>query len=322
VVEGVSFKQTLIDRCGESGRMIATRDWASTSIGPLETWPQSLKSSLSLLLLSPVPIVMLWGEDGVMLYNDAYSIFAGGRHPQLLGSKVRDGWPEVADFNDNVMKVGLAGGTLAYRDQELTLYRHGRPEQVWMNLDYSPVLDESGRPAGVIALVIETTRRVQADRRAASERERLLQAFEQAPGFIIAMRGPDHRVEFVNAAHRDVFSSDDWRGRTIREAFPDLEGQGFFEVLDEVFTTGRRYVADATPVSFRQPNGVVESRYLTFVYEAMRDADGQVVGVLCEGSDVRPPTWPRTPCAGARRASARRWKSARWAPSPSNSMDG
>ncbi len=286
MVEGVSFRQTLSDRCGESGRLIAARDWAQTSLGPIEAWPQSLKSSLSLLLLSPVPIVMLWGEDGVMLYNDAYSVFAGGRHPQLLGSRVREGWPEVAAFNDNVMKVGLAGGTLAYRDQDLTLYRHGRPEQVWMNLDYSPVLDESGRPAGVIAVVIETTERVQADRRAASERERLLQAFEQAPGFIIAMRGPDHRVEFVNAAHRQVFSSDDWRGRTIREAFPDLEGQGFFEILDEVFTTGRRYVADATPVTFRQPDGAIESRHLTFVYEATRDADGQIVGVLCEGSDV------------------------------------
>jgi hypothetical protein len=89
---------------------------------------------------------MLWGEDGVMLYNDAYSVFAGGRHPQLLGSKVREGWPEVADFNDNVMKVGLAGKTLAYRDQELTLYRNDRPEQVGMNLDYSPVLDETGGP--------------------------------------------------------------------------------------------------------------------------------------------------------------------------------
>ena len=138
----------------------------------------------------------------------------------------------------------------------------------------------------MIAVVIETTERVQADRRAATERERLLQAFEQAPGFIIAMRGCDHRVEFVNAAHRHVFSSDDWCGRTIREAFPDLEGQGFFEVLDEVFTTGRRYVADATPVTFRQPDGALESRFLTFVYEAMRDADGQIVGVLCEGSDV------------------------------------
>ena len=67
---------------------------------------------------------------------------------KLLGSKVREGWPEVADFNDNVMKVGLSGGTLAYKDQELTLYRHGQPEQVWMNLDYSPVLNEAGRAGG------------------------------------------------------------------------------------------------------------------------------------------------------------------------------
>ena len=111
-----------------------------------------------------MPIVLLWGEDGVMIYNDAYSVFAGGRHPQLLGSKVREGWPEVADFNDNVMKVGLSGGTLAYKDQELTLYRHGRPEQVWMNLDYSPVLNEAGQPAGVIAIVVETTQRVIAER--------------------------------------------------------------------------------------------------------------------------------------------------------------
>ena len=50
-----------------------------------------------------------------MIYNDAYSGFAGGRHPELLGSKVREGWPEVADFNDHVMKVGLSGGTLPTR---------------------------------------------------------------------------------------------------------------------------------------------------------------------------------------------------------------
>ena len=99
-----------------------------------------------------------------MIYNDAYSAFAGGRHPELLGSKVREGWPEVADFNDNVMKVGLGGGILSYRDQELTLFRHSRPEQVWMNLDYSPVLNEAGQPAGVIAIVVETTQRVIAER--------------------------------------------------------------------------------------------------------------------------------------------------------------
>ena len=150
---------------GETGALIAARDWSLTPLGPIEAWPQSLRTATAILLRSPVPIVMLWGSDGVMLYNDAYSVFAGGRHPDLLGSKVREGWPEVADFNDHVMKVGLAGGTLAYKDQELTLYRHGAPEQVWMNLDYSPVLDETGTPAGVLAIVVETTERVLADRR-------------------------------------------------------------------------------------------------------------------------------------------------------------
>jgi PAS domain S-box-containing protein len=100
-----------------------------------------------------------------MLYNDAYSVFAGNRHPRLLGTTSREGWPEVADFRDNALQVGLAGGTLSYRDQELTLDRHGRPERVWMNLDYSPVPDESGRPAGVMAVVVETTERVLAERR-------------------------------------------------------------------------------------------------------------------------------------------------------------
>ena len=239
-----------------------------------------------MVLLSKVPIVMLWGEDGVMLYNDAYSVFAGGRHPGLLGSKVREGWPEVAGFNDHVMRVGLAGGTLAYKDQELTLFRHGKPEQVWMNLDYSPVLDGSGHPAGVIAIVIETTERIQADGRLATERDRLFQAFEQAPGFIISMRGTGHVVEFVNAAHRRAFGSQAWIGKAIREAFPDIEGQGFFEMLDRVYGTGERFEATAAPASYRQPDGRSEERFLTFVYEAMRDSDGQVVGVLCEGTDV------------------------------------
>src|SRR6476469_4175050 len=103
---------------GECGRLIAERDWSQTPLGLLETWPQSLRTATMILLSSPVPIVMLWGEQGVMIYNDPYSQFAGGRHPALLGSNVREGWPEVADFNDHVMQVGLGGGTLSYKDQE------------------------------------------------------------------------------------------------------------------------------------------------------------------------------------------------------------
>ena len=143
---------------------ISTYDWSKTALGPINTWPTSVTTTVGLILRSPVPMVTLWLEPGVMIYNDAYSVFAGGRHPRLLGSPVREGWPEVADFNDHVMTVGLAGGVLSYKNQELTLLRSGAPEQVWMNLDYSPVIGESGKPIGVIAIVVETSLAVRAER--------------------------------------------------------------------------------------------------------------------------------------------------------------
>jgi len=100
---------------GEMGALIRLRDWSDSDLGPISEWPQSLKTTVGILLHSPVAIVLLWGPDGIMIYNDAYAVFAGGRHPLLFGSKVREGWPEVADFKDNVMRVGLAGTTLSYR---------------------------------------------------------------------------------------------------------------------------------------------------------------------------------------------------------------
>jgi PAS domain-containing protein len=178
---------------GELGSLIRQFDWAKTSLGPLEAWPQSLKTVTETLLRSPVPIVLLWGDDGVMIYNDGYSSFAGGRHPQLLGTKVREGWPEVAEFNDHVMKVCLGGHTLSYKDQELTLHRRGRPEQVWMNLDYSPVLDETGHPAGLIAIVVETTQRVIAERRV-SQSESRFRALVNATADVVYRMSPDWKL--------------------------------------------------------------------------------------------------------------------------------
>ena len=166
--------QNFLSGGGEMGDRIAAFDWSRTSIGPIEGWCSAMKSMLGFVLRSPVPIVTLWGDKGVMIYNDAYRAFAGGRHPGLLGTNVLEGWHEVADFNANVMqKVYREGGTLSYKDKELTLIRDGTPKQLWTDLEYSPVLDESGSPIGVVAIVIETTEKVQASRRLQDDRNRL-----------------------------------------------------------------------------------------------------------------------------------------------------
>jgi len=149
---------------GEMAQRIRAFDWSSTALGPIGRWPASLTNTVQTVLASPVPLVLLWGEHGYMVYNDAYSAFAGGRHPYLLGCPVELGWPEIADFNRHVMDTCLAGGTLSYRDKELVLLRNGKPEDVWLDLYYSPVPGDDGAPSGVIAVVVETTERVLTER--------------------------------------------------------------------------------------------------------------------------------------------------------------
>jgi PAS domain S-box-containing protein len=268
---------------GEMAIHIMSFDWAVTTPGPIARWPQSLKAITAFVLRSPLPIVLLWGPEGCMIYNDAYSGFAGGRHPRLLGGKVREGWPEVAAFNDHVMKVGLAGGTLTFKDQELTLYRDGKAEQVWMNLDYSPVVDETGHPAGVIAIVIETTERVIADRRIAAEQERQRQLFRQMPGFVCVLSGPNHIYEYVNDAYLKLSGRGDFIGHSVREMFPEVAGQGYFELLDKVYATGENIVTRNMELRLR---GSGEVKYIDFVYEPVRDEHGRVSGIFVGGYEV------------------------------------
>ncbi|MDB5736609.1 MAG: hybrid sensor histidine kinase/response regulator [Sphingomonas bacterium] len=272
---------------GEMARLIEGFDWQATAIGPMEGWSQTLCVTIGVILRSPVPMVTLWGDDGIMIYNDAYAVFSGSRHPSLLGSRVREGWDEVADFNDNVMTTGLAGGALSYRDQELTLLRSGQPEQVWMNLDYSPVVGEDGVPIGVIAIVVETTAKVRAERTIAGERDRLRLMFEEAPGFMATLVGPDHILEIANPAYRRLVGDRDLIGRPVMHALPEVERQGFIDLLDRVFTTGEPFIGKATPLALQRiPDEPMQTTYLDFAYQAIRDDDGAITGIFVSGYEV------------------------------------
>ena len=221
-----------------------------------------------------------------MIYNDAYSEFAGKRHPALFGSRVREGWPEVADFNDNVMKVGLSGGTLAYRDQMLVLSRHGRPEQVWLDLDYSPLLDESGTPAGVMAIVVEITERIRVQRALDGERESLQRMFKEAPGFIAVVSGPEHKFTMANDAYLNLVGRREVVGHTVREVLPEVAEQGFIDLLDQVYRSGKPFVGRGAKVDLRHsPDSGTDERYLDFVYQPIL-TDGEAIGVFIQGHDV------------------------------------
>jgi signal transduction histidine kinase/PAS domain-containing protein len=276
---------------GEMGRLTRAHDWMSTPLGDPQQWPQSLRTAVRLMLNTGHPMYIWWGPELACLHNDAYSRSIGPeRHPGSLGKPGHEVWAEIWGIIGPQIDQVMAGRGATWNENALVpITRHGKKEDVYWTYSYGPINDETAPTGvgGVLVVCTETTEAVLAKRRETDAAQRQRRLFEQAPGFIIIMRGSEHIVEFVNDAHRTVFSSDDWVGRSIREAFPSIEGQGFFEQLDRVFETGATFQANASAVRYqRSPQSERETRYLTFIYAPLFDNEGSITGVFCEGFDV------------------------------------
>jgi len=148
-----------------TAELIRAFDWKNTSLGELSQWPACLRAATSLILRSDVPMTLQWGEQGWMLYNDAYCEIAGSRHPGLLGRTIRESWSELADFRAQVVRRVLDGNTVNCHDEHVVLLRNGEPEDLWLDISYSPVVDEAGTPVGVLAIIKNTTDRFKTEQR-------------------------------------------------------------------------------------------------------------------------------------------------------------
>jgi signal transduction histidine kinase len=149
------------------GERIRALDWSKTPLGPVDGWPQSLRSALSHLLPSKAQIAMFWGPDLVTLYNDAYRPVFGAKHPAALGVPIREAWAELwsAGLKELFATVLATGEAFWAQDRPFFLERHGYPEETYFDVSYDPIRDESGRVAGVFCIVSETTGRVVGERR-------------------------------------------------------------------------------------------------------------------------------------------------------------
>ena len=152
---------------GEMGELIRGTDWSRTQLGPIESWPQSLRSAVSILLPSKAQIAMFWGPDLILLYNDAYRPVLGKKHPRALGLPGREVWSELwetglRDLFEGVLRTGEAFWA---GDFPFYMERYGFPEETFFDISYDPVRDETGSVAGLFCIVSETTARVISERR-------------------------------------------------------------------------------------------------------------------------------------------------------------
>jgi len=235
------------------------------------------------MLNSRQPMFIAWGADRTLIYNDTYAPMLGERHPAALGKPFFETWPEIQGEVGALMDRVYAGDPVHMDDLELTLHRNGYPEEAHFAFSYTPVPGDDGNIVGLFCACTETTRQVLTDRKAASERKRQRALLQQMPGFVAVLREPSHVFEYVNDAYVTVAGERDYIGRNVREVFPELAGQGFYELLDRVYATGEPYVARALPIRLV---GEDHDRHLDFIYQPIRNEAGAVIGIFVGGYEV------------------------------------
>ncbi len=300
----------------DSGAMpdaIARHDWASSAIGTRDRWPEPLRTLVAVMLISPQPMFITWGAARTLIYNDAYARLLGRKHPDALGRPFLEVWPEIADDLAPLYERVDAGLATQMDDITLFLDRHDGPEETHFAFSYNPVLSDRAAVVGMLCICTETTARVLAERRVAAQNERLRLMFDQAPGFICILRGPDHVFEIVNRAYSRLIGGRAVLGFRVADVLPEAAAQGFVDLLDRVWRTGEAITGRQAPFAVAGgPGQPDEIRYCDFVYQPLLDDGGRVTGIFVEGSDV----------TEARRAEAARRENDAWIRGIGDTMPG
>lgn len=274
---------------GEMGELIRSYDWSATSVGNIEYWPQTLLTTLGIILHSKFPMFLFWGQEYVCFYNDAYrpSLGNNGKHPSALGKKGADVWPEIwADVKPLMEPVLQGKGATWSEDKLLPIFRNNQIEDAYWTFSYSPVIGETGSTAGVFVTLVETTEKVHAAKKIEKSEQQVRSVIESAPFPIGVYAGKEMRIELANQAILDAWGKgNDVIGKLYADVVPELDNQPIFDQLDSVYSTGiplhaKNQQADLIVDEKLQPY------YFNYSFTPLYDTLGQIYGVMNTGADV------------------------------------
>nr|CAD6617273.1 hybrid sensor histidine kinase/response regulator [Rhizobium sp. TCK] len=269
--------------------------------------------------LSPNPYVLLDRDLRMVGANNAYLAATARSEEEVIGHLMFEVFPSDPNSGHGKMLRDSFARVLATGDVDhlpMIPYPIAGPDGLMQNRYWSathtPIKDAEGRVSFILQHTVDVTelhtlrqgagaaedwkmqtdllRRVDAvqgqNRILGEEREYLRKLFEQAPGFMAVLREPEHIFTIANRSYRELVGREDLIGKAVRDALPDISGQGFYELLDQVYTTGEPYAANAARVVLDRGALGPQERYLDFVYQPIRDADGKVSGIFVQGHDV------------------------------------
>nr|WP_245304057.1 PAS domain S-box protein [Agrobacterium bohemicum] len=259
--------------------MIRNHDWATTSLGPMSSWPSQLKCAVDLAIPSGAQIVLFCGDDFTAIYNDAYAPTIGAKHPNALGRPAKENWAELwDDLEPLLLKVRDAGETVVAKDRPFYIERRGVPETVYFDISYSPVSDDHGQVLAVLCIVNETTERVGYE----ATLERLAAIVSSSEAAILGT-DLDMMVTDWNTGAEKLygFSSEEIVGRSITLLVPDDRVEEEARIIARI-KAGERVETHETVRRHRSGRLLDVSLTVSPIY----DADGRIVGASKIARDI------------------------------------
>ena len=271
---------------GRATELIVRRDWSGHPLGQPADWPEGLKVALSLVVNSPESMILCWGPDLHFFFNETYIPLLGPRVEWAMGARFDEVWSDAVDQARPIIAAALAGNSQRFNDLPWKLGTDRGPADTWFTFSYSRILGPDGAVAGLFIFTNETTAKVLADAELREITDRQRQTLQQMPGFVGVLSGPDHRFDYVNDAFVEIAGRREYLGRTVREVFPELADQGFYQLLDQVWRTGEPFSAHAMPIRLEhRPPGETD-RFIDLLYQPVRNAAGSITGIFVGGYDV------------------------------------
>ena len=272
MIEVKSRTDHFLEGGGEMGKLTRSFDWSRSTLGPVEEWPQSLRTVVDMILHSATPMFLWWGEEMIQFYNDAYrpSLGQDGKHPEALGQRGEECWPEIWPIIKPLIDQVRQGSATYREDQLIPIFRNGKIEDVYWTFGYSPVRDESGSIAGVLVICHETTQQVKGLQRLEESERTMRSIVLNAPVGICIVDGNPLRAEVVN----DIFL--ELAGKTREEMLANAYWEVFPEIKENYSTFLESAAFAGTPFRGREQElsliryGVKETRYIDFVIEPLK----------------------------------------------------
>jgi PAS domain S-box-containing protein len=270
---------------GEMGRRIRAFDWSKTLIGPLETWPQTLRTVVGIMLGAGPPLAVYWGPDLILLYNDAWRTLIGDKHPGALGKPARDVFPEIWETVGPMLEHVLSGqGAQKAQGHRLPRDRRGPIEDAWFDYSFNPIPRGDGAVGGVLNVATEVTEQMLAQEELREAERKHAELIRHAPAGIYEIDFRENRFVSVNDAisqmlgysHEELLAMDPFD-------LLDAEGQELFQSRVAKWLAGQEPDRN---VEFRVKtrSGDIIDAVLDVTFTA--DEDGKPLGAAVVAHDV------------------------------------